>query len=123
MKVAFSIADDAAGVVLDPRFGRARRFWIVDTETSAESHLDNGAAAAAAHGAGLGAVQALARAGVRAVVTGNVGTKSFAALRAAGIRVHLAPGGPAAEALRAFGAGALPEFGGTDGGAHGAPVD
>jgi predicted Fe-Mo cluster-binding NifX family protein len=45
--------------------------------------LDNRESDAMAHGAGLAAVQRLAQAGVKTVVTGQVGPKATAALAAA----------------------------------------
>lgn len=119
MKIALSIDGVGETAALDPRFGRAPHFWIVEPETNVASYLNNEAAAAAAHGAGLRAVQMLARAGVRAVVTGQVGTKALAALRAAGIKAYHAPEGLAAEALRAFVSGGLAELSEYDGSPHG----
>lgn len=72
---------------LDPRFGRAAGFVIVDPETLQSEYIDNGASQAMGQGAGIQAAEIVARAGVAEVLTGSVGPKAFQALQAAGIRV------------------------------------
>lgn len=72
---------------VDPRFGRAGGFLLVDSETLASSYLDNGATQTLAQGAGIQAVEVIAQAGAEVLLTGFVGPKAFAALEAAGIRV------------------------------------
>lgn len=88
MKLAISIQGTDLNAPIDPRFGRARFFRIVDTETGQQTALDNTSAADAAQGAGLQTVQTLARLGVQAVLTGHVGPKSLTALQAAKIQVY-----------------------------------
>lgn len=75
--------DDA----VDPRFGRAAGFIIVDTETMAFNYIDNGDSQARAQGAGIQAAETVAQSGASGVLTGYVGPKAFQALAAAGIRV------------------------------------
>ncbi len=72
---------------VDPRFGRAAGFLLVDPETLACEHLDNRSAQAMGQGAGIQAAELLARHGVTVVLTGYVGPKAYQALRAAGIRI------------------------------------
>lgn len=72
---------------LDPRFGRAAGFIIIDPVTMIFEYVDNGASQAAAQGAGIQAAEILSRAGVRAVLTGSVGPKAFRVLQAAGIKI------------------------------------
>lgn len=72
---------------VDPRFGRAAGFVIVDPDTMTTTYLDNGAGQARSQGAGIQAAESVARAGVNAVLTGYVGPKAFQALAAAGIKV------------------------------------
>ncbi len=73
---------------LDPRFGRAAGFMIVDSETMEFTYVDNGGSQAMAQGAGIQAAENVSRAGAQALLTGNVGPKAFAALSAAGIKVY-----------------------------------
>ncbi len=124
MKLAISLTGMEPGAAVDPHFGRARCFRIVDTGTGERSLWDNAAAAEATHGAGTRTAQALAGLGVAAVLTGHVGPKAAAALEAAGIRVYLAGGGGEEEVIRSFLGGRLQPLGGGGGdsgsGVHGA---
>ncbi len=72
---------------VDPRFGRAGGFVVVDTESMEHAYVDNGASQAMAQGAGIQAAERVAASGVGVVLTGYVGPKAFTALAAAGIRV------------------------------------
>lgn len=75
--------DDA----LDPRFGRAAGFMVVDPQTLEFEYLDNGASQTMAQGAGIQAAESVANSGAKAVLTGYVGPKAFKALAAVGIKV------------------------------------
>jgi predicted DNA-binding protein (UPF0251 family)/predicted Fe-Mo cluster-binding NifX family protein len=72
---------------LDPRFGRAAGFIVVDPETLEFEYVDNGASQAMAQGAGIQAAENIAKTGAKAVLTGFVGPKAFMALDAVGVRV------------------------------------
>jgi predicted Fe-Mo cluster-binding NifX family protein len=72
---------------VDPRFGRAAGFLIVDLETMDTRYIDNGQSQVMAQGAGIQAAQLVARAGAGWVLTGFVGPKAFKALSATGIKV------------------------------------
>jgi predicted Fe-Mo cluster-binding NifX family protein len=72
---------------VDPRFGRAAGFILIDPTTMTFDYVENGAAQARAQGAGIQAAETVARAGATAVLTGYVGPKAFQALAAAGIRI------------------------------------
>lgn len=72
---------------VDPRFGRAGGFVIVDTESMQTSYVDNGGSQAMGHGAGISAAERIAGSGAKTVLTGMVGPKAFMALAAAGIKV------------------------------------
>ncbi|OIQ49964.1 hypothetical protein BerOc1_01892 [Pseudodesulfovibrio hydrargyri] len=73
---------------VDPRFGRAAGFAIVDPQTMAVvQYVDNGGSQAMAQGAGIQAAENVANAGASVLLTGYVGPKAFAALEAAGIAV------------------------------------
>jgi predicted Fe-Mo cluster-binding NifX family protein len=73
--------------LLDPRFGRAAGFIIIDPDTMAYEYLDNGKSQVISQGAGIQAAETVARSGVEAVLTGSVGPKAFMALQAVGIKV------------------------------------
>lgn len=91
---------------VDPRFGRAAGFVVVDLDTREVRYVDNGASQAMAHGAGIQAAEAVAAAGAQIVLTGFVGPKAFAALAAAGIKVGQDLGGlTVGEAVERYQAG------------------
>lgn len=92
---------------VDPRFGRARHFLLVDTETMQTTAHDNAQNLNAPQGAGIQAAQAVYNLGAGAVVTGNVGPKAFATLHAGGIAVYLGASGTVREAIEQFRSGQL----------------
>ncbi|MGA7876955.1 MAG: DUF134 domain-containing protein [Desulfoferrobacter sp.] len=72
---------------IDPRFGRAAGFVVVDLETMDTHYIDNGQSQVMAQGAGIQAAELIARSGANCVLTGYVGPKAFHALSAAGIKI------------------------------------
>ena len=72
---------------VDPRFGRAAGFVVVDLDSMNTEYIDNGRSQVMAQGAGIQAAELVARAGVSCLLTGYVGPKAFQALSAAGIKV------------------------------------
>ena len=86
-KVAVTSDGPTLDDAVDPRFGRAGGFVVVDVATMESTYVDNGGSQAMSHGAGIQAAENVAKAGAGAVLTGFVGPKAFAALKAAGIAV------------------------------------
>jgi predicted DNA-binding protein (UPF0251 family)/predicted Fe-Mo cluster-binding NifX family protein len=86
-KIAVSCEGPTLDDAVDPRFGRAAGFMVVDTDTMEFEYLDNGASQARAQGAGIQAAETVAQSGAGAVLTGYVGPKAFQALAAAGVRI------------------------------------
>jgi predicted Fe-Mo cluster-binding NifX family protein len=72
---------------VDPRFGRAAGFVVVNLETMETHYIDNGQSQVMAQGAGIQAAELIARAGASCLLTGYVGPKAFHALSAAGIQI------------------------------------
>lgn len=72
---------------VDPRFGRAPGFLIVDLDTMETQYIDNGQSQVMGQGAGVKAAETVARTGVKYLLTGHVGPKAFQALSAAGIQL------------------------------------
>ncbi len=114
MKIAITSQGQALDSQVDSRFGRARFFIVVDTETGEFSASDNGQNLNAAQGAGIQAGKNVVDLGVEAVVTGHVGPKAFATLQAGGVKVYTgaadsagAETGTVAEAIEQFKAGQL----------------
>lgn len=88
MKIAFTSYGNGWNEQVDIRFGRAKGFFIVDTETEQTEYLDNRANINTAHGAGTSSAQMIADAGVQVLITGKVGPKAASVLKAAGITVY-----------------------------------
>jgi predicted Fe-Mo cluster-binding NifX family protein len=86
-KIAITSEGPTLDDQLDPRFGRAAGFLLVDLDTMDTQYIDNGKSQVMAQGAGIQAAQIVGRAGVGWVLTGYVGPKAFQVLGAAGIRV------------------------------------
>jgi len=107
MKVAVSARGGSLQSEVDPRFGRARYFVIVDTETGEFTAVDNEQNLNAAQGAGIQAAQHVAAQGVQAVLTGHCGPKAFRTLSAGGIAVFTGVEGTVADALERYKAGEL----------------
>ncbi|NOZ96005.1 MAG: dinitrogenase iron-molybdenum cofactor biosynthesis protein [Acidobacteria bacterium] len=115
MKVCVTAQGQGLDAPVDPRFGRAGAFVLVDTETMTAETLES-SSADSNHGAGVNAGMTLARSGVRALLTGHVGPKAFDVLMAAGIDVHTGASGTVRDAVTAFLDGTLPKATGADAG-------
>jgi predicted Fe-Mo cluster-binding NifX family protein len=87
------MGEPGLSAAMDPRFGRATCFLVVDLESGEVIETIDNASAASAHGAGTGAAGLVAGAGVDVVVAGRFGPKAEKALRAAGIELRTAPEG------------------------------
>lgn len=85
--IAITSEGPALSDMVDPRFGRAAGFVVLNLVTSQASYIDNGGSQAMAQGAGIQAAENVARAGAGTVLSGFVGPKAFQALQAAGIAV------------------------------------
>jgi predicted Fe-Mo cluster-binding NifX family protein len=72
---------------IDPRFGRAAGFVLVDVDTMQTEYVDNGRSQVMPKGAGIQAAQIIVKAGATWVLTGYVGPKAFQVLEAAGVKV------------------------------------
>jgi predicted DNA-binding protein (UPF0251 family)/predicted Fe-Mo cluster-binding NifX family protein len=86
-KIAVSSGGPDLDGPVDPRFGRAAGFVIVDPDTMASEYVDNAASQGMAQGAGIQAAELMTRHGVGVVLTGYVGPKAFQALSAVGIKI------------------------------------
>lgn len=86
-KVAVTSEGPSLDDRVDPRFGRAAGFVIVDTETMESTYVDNGSSQTMAQGAGIQAAENVANAGAQVLLSGFVGPKAFSALSAAGLRI------------------------------------
>jgi len=92
---------------VDSRFGRARNFIVVDTETDDFSVHDNTRNVNAAQGAGIQAGKTVVDLGAVAVITGHVGPKAFTTLQAGNVKVYPGATGTVKEVVEKFKAGQL----------------
>lgn len=92
---------------VDPRFGRAKAFVVVDTDTDEFSVHDNTQNLNVAQGAGIQAARTVVDLAAAAVITGNVGPKAFTALQAGNVEIYLGAPGTVKEAVEKFKAGQL----------------
>lgn len=102
MKIAVSATGKNMSDDVDPRFGRAKYFIVVDTDTNGSVAHDNTQNLNAGQGAGIQAAQNVAALGVQAVISGNVGPKAFRTLNAAGVKVYLCSPMGVTDAVRMF---------------------
>ncbi len=101
MKVVVTAAGGDLDAKVDPRFGRAPYFLVVETDDMSFEAVEN-AAADASGGAGIQAAQTVAGAGAKAVLTGNCGPNAHRTLQAAGIAVVVGVAGTVRKAVERY---------------------
>lgn len=89
MKIAISAKGPGLDDQIDPRFGRAAWFCIVDPATMECKPIDNSQAAGAMQGAGIQSARTIINEGAEVLVTGHCGPKAFMTLKSAGIKVAI----------------------------------
>ena len=117
MKIAISSTGPGPDDQIDLRFGRCRYFALVDSETDVFEFLDNKTAELRG-GAGVQAAQMLAEAGVKTVITGNIGPNAINVLKATGIKAYYCGPGTVRQALQKYKDGRLNETSGYKVGAY-----
>ena len=111
MKIAITSAGETLDSEVDPRFGRAAYFIIIDTETMDFSAIGNENVAAAG-GAGISSAKLVIDAGAEVVLTGNCGPNAERTLSAGGVKLYTRASGTVAEAVELFKSGKLTEAAG-----------
>jgi predicted Fe-Mo cluster-binding NifX family protein len=106
MKVAVTAVEPSQDAILDPRFGRAAYFVVVDTDDMSFEVIDN-ANLSLGGGAGIQSAQLMAKKEVKVVLTGSCGPNAHQTLSAAGIEVVVGCNGTVAEAVERFKSGGL----------------
>jgi predicted Fe-Mo cluster-binding NifX family protein len=86
-KIAVTSEGPGLDEAVDPRFGRAAGFVVIDPDTLENEYIDNGASQALALGAGIQAAETVVGASAGVLLTGIVGPKAFQALSAAGVKI------------------------------------
>lgn len=117
MKVAVSAQAPSLGAEVDPRFGRAAYFVVVETDDMTFEALENPSRTLGG-GAGIQAARWMAEKGAKAVCTGFCGPNAHETLSAAGIQVMADCKGTVAEVVEQFRSGALSALGAPNAGSH-----
>ena len=107
MQIAISATMNNLEGQIDPRFGRASYFLLVDPETLDFEAVENVQNLQAAQGAGIQAATLVARHKPTAVLTGNCGPKAYQTLQAANIPVIVGVAGSVRQAVEDFRQGRL----------------
>jgi len=102
MTIAFTTTGDDLAADLDPRFGRAQRFLIYNSEKKTWHTIDNDQNLNAAQGAGIQAATTLSKSQATVLITGHCGPKAFKVLSAAGITIYPCKAQTITEALTQF---------------------
>lgn len=106
MKICITSQSDNLDAEVDPRFGRANFFLIVDTDNMENEALKNPYTGAGG-GAGIQAAQFVVNKGVEAVITGNTGPNAFQVLNEAGLDIISGVSGSARTAVEKYKNGEL----------------
>ena len=117
MKVAATAKNNLLDSEIDPRFGRCSYFLIIDTETMEFDTISNESAMSRG-GAGIQAAQTVAKTGVDAVITGNIGPNAYQTLSAAGIKVFTGANGIIKDAIEKYKKGELKQTQSPNVGSH-----
>ncbi len=107
MKIAITATQKDINSMMDPRFGRAAYFLIVDTDTMEYKVIENKQNINLPQGAGIQAGRTIMDAGAEALITGNCGPKAFRVLESAGIKIFLGPKGKIRDIIEKFKNGEL----------------
>jgi predicted Fe-Mo cluster-binding NifX family protein len=108
MKIAITSTGQTLDSQVDPRFGRAAYFIVVDTKSMEFETIENQNTDAMG-GAGIQSAKIVIDAGSRAILTGNCGPNAQRTLSAAGVKLYTGITGTTSEAIELFKTGSLVE--------------
>ncbi|MDI9497863.1 MAG: NifB/NifX family molybdenum-iron cluster-binding protein [Bacillota bacterium] len=120
MKIAIPVDSRGLDARVSANFGRANGFLFYDTETKAESYIEN-AARMARGGAGIQAAQTIVDQGAVALLTPRLGGNAADVLDEAGVKIYRSTGGTARDNVAAFAEGRLSLLDEVHEGFHGNP--
>ena len=107
MKLAITSTGKELDSNLDPRFGRASYFIMVDPKTMAFEAVENSQYRNLPQEAGIQAGKIIVDNQVDVLVTGHCGPKAFKVLQKAGVKVMTGAGGLVTDAIAQFNNGEL----------------
>jgi len=107
MKLAVTSTGKDLEAAIDPRFGRAPYFIMVDSETMAYEVVNNTQSLNLPQGAGIQAGQTVVQNKADVLITGNCGPKAFQVLQSAGIDIIIGASGSVRNAVMQYKKGDL----------------
>jgi len=102
MKIAVTSNGKDLSADVDPRFGRAANFIIVDPDSMEYKAVENTQNMNLPQGAGIQAGKTIVENKVDVVLTGNCGPKAFKVLEAAGVKLVVNVSGTVEEVVKQF---------------------
>jgi predicted Fe-Mo cluster-binding NifX family protein len=110
MKIAVTSNGKDLNAEVDPRFGRAAYFLIVDPDTMEYKAVENAQNMELPQGAGIQAGKTIVENDVNVLLTGNCGPKAFKVLEAAGVKIVVNANGMVKEVIEQFKNGELEDY-------------
>ncbi len=107
MKLAITSTGDSLSAEMDPRFGRAAFFTIVDPDTLECQAVENAQNRNLPQGAGIQAGKTIINQQADVLITGNCGPKAFNVLSQAGIEIKIGASGQINTVIEAYQRGEL----------------
>jgi predicted Fe-Mo cluster-binding NifX family protein len=107
MKIAVTSTGNELISDVDPRFGRAKYFIVVDPKTLEYDVVENKQNLYSAHGAGIQAAKTLVDQNVDVLISGNCGPQAFDVLNVAGSKVVTSAKGRVIDAIIQYKSGEL----------------
>ena len=102
MKLAITATGKDLAAKIDPRFGRAAYFIMVDSETMAYEVVNNSQSLNLPQGAGIQAGQTIVKNKADVLIAGNCGPKAFQVLQSAGIEIVAGASGSVKDAIMQY---------------------
>lgn len=107
MKIAITATDKELISDMDPRFGRAKYFVLVDPETLEYEAVENKQNLNLPQGAGIQAAKTIVDHKADVLISGNCGPKAFSVLNAAGVKIITGGKGRVIDAITQYKNGQL----------------
>ena len=107
MKLAVTATGADLEATIDPRFGRAAYFVVVDSVTLAFNVVNNSQSLDLPQGAGIQAGQTIVKNKVDVLITGHCGPKAFQVLQSAGVEIVTGASGTVKDAVMQYKEGRL----------------
>ncbi len=102
MKYVISAKGNDLNAQVDPRFGRAEKLIIYNSDDKNFKVIDNSASRSQAHGSGINTAQTVLDEGIKVAISGDFGPKVFDVLSKAGIVMHKFSNGTVEQAIKDY---------------------